>query len=128
MTSPTEPPDQADETEGVDHLDSDPVGVTYPVIDAEAVARLRTRVGAAQNQANLEDTPLQSAPAGTARIKAQARRVATPVVARVRSELDRATAGEVAALRAELAELRAEVTRLRAEQEAALAAQREDRR
>jgi hypothetical protein len=54
--------------------------------------------------------------------------VATPVVARVRHELDRAAVGEVTALRAEVAELRAELTRTRAEHAAAIAALQEDRR
>jgi hypothetical protein len=66
--------------------------------------------------------------ASASKLKSKARRAATPVVARVRTELDRAASGEVAALRAEVAELRAEVTRLRAQHDAAIAALREDRR
>lgn len=107
--------------------------MTHPDVDQEAVDQLRRRVGASA----VEDTaavieavgPAPEVPGSTsARLKAKARQVATPVVAKVRYELDRATGGEVDSLRAEVAELRAEVSQLRAEHAAALAALEEDRR
>lgn len=103
--------------------------MTHPDVDEEAVEDLRRRAGSPVPTDASADDPSPPGPATTsARLKARARQVATPVVARVRAELDRAAAGEVAALRSEVAELRAEVQRLRAEQAAALAALAEDRR
>lgn len=100
--------------------------MSHPDIDAQAVARLRDRLGTPppDDQAPpVTDHPHPAPPAGTAaRAKATARRVATPVVAKVRHELDRAASGEVAALRAEVAALRDDLERTRAEQAAALAA------
>ena len=131
--------------------------MSHPAVDPEAVARLRQRLapggpdapaGAAggdgpagepsgspgsagsAGSAGAGGGGAGSAPPATAgqRARAAARRVATPVVARVRHELDRAAAGEVAALRAEVADLRAELARTRAEHAAAIAALQEDRR
>lgn len=101
--------------------------MSHPDIDAQAVARLRQRLGTPppDDQAPpVTDHPRPaSPPPGTAaKAKATARRVATPVVAKVRHELDRAASGEVAALRAEVAALRDDLERTRAEQAAALAA------
>lgn len=100
--------------------------MSHPDIDAQAVARLRQRLGTPppDDQAPLvTDHPRPASPPGTAaKAKATARRVATPVVAKVRHELDRAASGEVAALRAEVAALRDDLERTRAEQAAALAA------
>ena len=62
-------------------------------------------------------------PAG---IKARARRLAAPVVAKARQEVVRATADDQAVLRAELAELRAELARQRAEHAAEIAALHEE--
>lgn len=101
----------------------------HPAIDDDAVARLRQRAGASADPSIGERAEVHDPGAGTgSRLRSTARRAAGPVVSRVRSELDRATGGEVAALRAEVAELRAELARLRAEQQAVLAAFREDRR
>ena len=108
--------------------------MTHPAVDQEVVELLRRRAGAVPTDPSLAAASAEAAvtavePATTAeRFKARARQVATPVVERVRHELDRATAGEVQALRSELDELRAEVNRLRSEQAAALAALAEDRR
>jgi hypothetical protein len=125
---------------------SDPSGPaavpTHPAIDDDAVARLRARAGAPPATAESGASPGPGSvsvpgsapdgaplPAGRAAAwKARARQAATPVVARVRNELDRATSGEVALLRAEVAELRAELARMRAEHQATLAVLREDRR
>ena len=108
-------------------------GTSHVAVDPEAVERLRARVGVAGRGPSsvvpagprVEMVGPSEGPGG---LKAQARKEATPVVARLRVELDRAAAGEVAALRSEVAELRAEIARLRAESEAAMAALREDRR
>ncbi len=108
--------------------------MTHPDVDQEAVDQLRRRVGASTVEGTTvtEDVVDLASPQGhastSARLKAKARSVATPVVAKVRYELDRATGGEVDSLRAEVAELRAEVSQLRAEHAAALAALQEDRR
>lgn len=59
-------------------------------------------------------------------LKAKARRLAEPVVARARHELVRAAADDQQALRAEVTELRAELVRQRAEHQAALAAINEE--
>lgn len=108
--------------------------MTHPAVDPDAVQRLRLGGGAA-NPAEAPTDASAVVPAGStappsaaARLKAKARQVATPVVARVRTELDRAAGAEVEALRAEVAELRAEVGRLRSEHAAAMAALQEDRR
>ncbi|MCB0964368.1 MAG: hypothetical protein KDA98_13900, partial [Acidimicrobiales bacterium] len=53
--------------------------------------------------------------AGPSGIKARARRLAAPVVAKARQEVVRATADDQVTLRAELAELRDELARQRAE-------------
>lgn len=102
----------------------------HPAIDDDAVARLRQRAGAPSVEVSANESVAGPEPAAGAgsRLRSTARRAAGPVVSRVRSELDRATGGEVAALRAEVAELRAELARHRAEQQAVLAAFREDRR
>lgn len=59
-------------------------------------------------------------------LKAKARRMAAPVVAKARQEIVRAAADDQANLRAEVAELRAELTRQRAEHAAAMAAINEE--
>lgn len=103
--------------------------MTHPAVDQEAIELLRRRAGASgPTDASAEPVPAPEPNTTAARLKAKARQVATPVVARVRNELDRAAAGEIEALRAELDELRGEVNRLRAEHAAALAAYREDGR
>lgn len=107
--------------------------MTHPAVDPDAVERLRLGGGAAapaDAPTDASATHPQSAgpPTTAARLKAKARQVATPVVARVRSELDRAAGGEVEVLRSEVAELRAEVSRLRSEHAAAIAALQEDSR
>lgn len=107
--------------------------MTHPAIDHDAVDRLRRRVGAPETPTDAapdaSSDPAPAVPATTAaRVKAKARQVATPVVARVRTELDRAASGEVESLRGEVAELRAELARLRAEHAAAIAALQEDHR
>ena len=67
--------------------------------------------------------PDDAAPSG---IKARARRLAAPVVAKARQEVVKATADDYVSLRAEVAELRAELTRQRAEHAAELAAVNEE--
>lgn len=64
------------------------------------------------------DQPLSGVPG----LKARAKRLAAPVVAKAREEVIRVTADDQLALRAELAELRAELARQRAEHQAELAA------
>ena len=101
--------------------------MSHPDIDAQAVARLRDRLGTPPpvhqgSPATDHPRPASPPPGAAAKAKATARRVATPVVAKVRHELDRAASGEVAALRAEVAALRDDLERTRAEQAAALAA------
>lgn len=104
--------------------------MTHPAVDLDAVARLRQRAGA---PARLPDAVAASTndsasvETTTAKLKARARRAATPVVAKLRYELDRAAAGEVSTLRAEVAELRSELARTRAECAAATAALHEER-
>jgi len=68
------------------------------------------------------DTP-PSEPGG---IKARARRLAAPVVAKARQEIHRAASDDQQALRAEVDELRAELARQRAEHAAAIAALNEE--
>jgi hypothetical protein len=70
-------------------------------------------------------TPDQDPRAG-AGLKARAKRLAAPVVAKARDEVVRATADDQLALRAEVAELRAELARQRAEHQAELAAIHEE--
>lgn len=70
-------------------------------------------------------TPDQDPRAG-AGLKAKAKRLAAPVVAKAREEVVRATADDQLALRAEVAELRAELVRQRAEHQAELAAIHEE--
>lgn len=65
----------------------------------------------------------EPAPAG---LKARARRLAAPVVAKAREEMVRAAADDRDAVRAELAELRVELARQRAEHAAAIAALNEE--
>lgn len=67
--------------------------------------------------------PTASEPVG---LKAKARKLAEPAVARVRQELVRAAADDQAGLRAEVAELRAELARQRAEHAAEIAAIHEE--
>lgn len=62
----------------------------------------------------------------TPTLKARAKRLAAPVVARAREEVVKATAGDLVALRAEVAELRADLVRQRAEHQAELAALHEE--
>ena len=71
-------------------------------------------------------TPPESDDPGAAGIKARARRLAAPVVAKARQEVVRATADDQLNLRAELAELRAELARQRAEHAAEIAALHEE--
>jgi hypothetical protein len=59
-------------------------------------------------------------------LKARAKRLAAPVVAKAREEVVRVTADDQLVLRAELAELRAELARQRAEHQAELAAIHEE--
>lgn len=68
------------------------------------------------------DQPLTGIPG----LKARAKRMAAPVVAKAREEVVRVTADDQLALRAELAELRAELARQRAEHQAELAAIHEE--
>lgn len=65
-------------------------------------------------------------PAAPSGIKARARRLAAPVVAKARQEVVRATADDQLTLRAEVAELRAELARQRAEHQAEIAAIHEE--
>ena len=67
--------------------------------------------------------PTDSAPGG---IKARARRLAAPVVAKARDEIVRAAADDQVTLRAEVAELRDELARQRAEHRAEIAALHEE--
>ena len=64
--------------------------------------------------------------AGGTGIKAKARRLAAPVVAKAREEIVRAAADDQVTLRAEVAELRDELTRQRAEHAAEIAALHEE--
>ena len=127
-SSPTDP--SPTDPSPTDPAETDPTatgsGTSHPAIDPDAVARLRERAGAPA--AAPAPGVIQPPVATASKLKTKARQAATPVVARVRIELDRAASGEVAALRAEVAQLRAELTRLRAEHDAAIAALREDRR
>ena len=70
-------------------------------------------------------TPEPGPPASEG-LKARAKRLAAPVVAKARHEVVRATADDQLALRAELAELRAELVRQRAEHQAEIAAIHEE--
>jgi len=65
-------------------------------------------------------------PTSAPSLKARAKRLAAPVVAKAREEVVKATADDQLALRAEVAELRAELVRQRAEHEADLAAVNEE--
>ena len=65
-------------------------------------------------------------PAAPSGIKARAKRLAAPVVAKARQEVVRATADDQLTLRAEVAELRAELARQRAEHQAEIAALHEE--
>ncbi len=65
-------------------------------------------------------------PTATPGLKARAKRLAAPVVAKARHEVVKATADDQLALRAEVAELRAELVRQRAEHQAELAAIHEE--
>ena len=65
-------------------------------------------------------------PAEPTGLKARAKRLAAPVVAKARAELVRAAETEHAELRAELDELRADLRRQRAEHAAELAALHEE--
>jgi hypothetical protein len=71
-------------------------------------------------------TPTDPGPSGNPGLKARARRLAAPVVAKARNEVVKATADDQLALRAEVAELRAELVRQRAEHQAELAAIHEE--
>ncbi|WP_426573395.1 hypothetical protein [Aquihabitans sp. McL0605] len=64
--------------------------------------------------------------AGTGGIKARAKRLAAPVVAKARQEVVRATGDDLLTMRAELAELRADLARQRAEHAAEIAALHEE--
>ena len=64
-------------------------------------------------------TPPEPDDAGPSGIKARARRLAAPVVAKARQEVVRATADDQLNLRAELADLRAELARGSAPEHAA---------
>ena len=64
--------------------------------------------------------------AGPTGIKAKARRLAAPVVAKAREEIVRAAADDQVTLRAEVAELRDELRRQRAEHAAEIAALHEE--
>ena len=86
--------------------------MTHPAIDDTAAARLRP------NRPTEEPK--------TTGLKASARKAAGPMIARLRQELDRAGAEDLAALRAEVAALREEVARLKAEHAADLAALHEE--
>ena len=70
-----------------------------------------------------EPEPTDEAPSG---IKARARRLAAPVVAKARQEVVKATADDQLSLRAEVAELRAELLRQRAEHQSEIAALHEE--
>ena len=107
--------------------------MTHPAIDEAAAARLRDQVaapGSAIVHVEPSDGPTspgpEPKPRSIDRLKAKARRAAVPVVARVRQELDRAGAQDLAELRAEVASLREELVRTRAEQAAELAAIHEE--
>ena len=65
-------------------------------------------------------------PEAPATLKAKARKLAEPVLARARTEMARAANDDVAALRAEVVELREELERQRAEHAAAIAALHEE--
>lgn len=113
--------------------------MTHPAIDLASVARLQDRLGRPEPvlaQVGAQTSPASPAagdPAVTgqarsakARAKAVGRRVATPVVARFRHELDRAVGRELGALRDEVGALREELARTRAEHSVAIAALQEE--
>lgn len=107
--------------------------MTHPAIDEEGAARLRAQLagpepGAGPAPAAAAAPSPQAEPPLTSgqKVKAAARKAAVPVIARVRQELDRAGAEDLADLRAEVAALRAEVARIRAEHAAELAALHEE--
>ena len=71
-------------------------------------------------------TTSASDPSGAPGLKARAKRLVAPVVAKARQEVVNATAHDQLALRAEVAELRTELARQRAEHQAELAAVHEE--
>jgi len=71
-------------------------------------------------------TPSASESSGASSLKARAKHLAAPLVARARQEVVNATAHDQLALRAEVAELRTELARQRAEHQAELAAVHEE--
>jgi len=107
--------------------------MSHPALDPAAVDRLKASAtgGTPAEDGDLSpdrpDADPVEAVGASARARATARRVATPVVARVRQELDRAVGREVEELRVEIAGLREELRRVTAEHAAAIAVLEEER-
>ena len=101
--------------------------MTHPAIDEHAVAALRDATDEPGTSIVLrQPEPTPPKPSPLARIKASARKAAVPVIARLRQELDRAGAEDLAGLRAEVASLREELARAKADHAADLAALHEE--
>jgi hypothetical protein len=102
--------------------------VSHPAIDPDRLAAEGTppatgsSAGPWGGSAAGSGAPAPPALDATGSLRARARRLAAPMVARARHELARAAADDQAALRAEVAELRGELARVRAEHAAATAA------
>lgn len=106
------------------------MNLTHPAIDMNALGRLRQHLGlrepvdAAETSSPVAPRPLTAAD----HARSLGRRLAAPVVVRVRAELALAAAGQQAVLQAEVNELRRELVRTRTAHAAELAALHEELR
>ena len=106
------------------------MNLTHPAIDMNALGRLRQHLGLREpvDTAETSSPVAQGRLTGADHARSLARRIAAPMLVRVRAELALAAARQQAVLQAEVDELRRELVRTRTAHAAELAALHEELR